>query len=122
MRGEPVLPSKFVSLFEYPLENSSNLQQLRSQYMQYDEIEQSSEKLNENLSNFNQYLTQTVADINELLRGSYTRISCMEQVPELTNLNNNDVATNYILNQSITENVSLPDKLSSEIEEKLNLE
>jgi len=83
MRGEPVLPSKFDPLFDYPLENDSNIEQLRKISIQYDEIEHYSEKLDENFAAFNKRLTQSIADINDLLNSSYTRFSYYEENPQI---------------------------------------
>jgi hypothetical protein len=83
MRGEPVLPSKYDSLFDYPFENDRNIEQLRKISIQHDEIEYYCEKFNENLSDFNRRLTQSSNDINDLLNNSFTRFSCIEQIPEL---------------------------------------
>lgn len=77
MRGEPVLPSEFVPLFDYSMENYLNMEQWR----QLDEIEQSCEKFNDNLSDLNRHFVQSSNDIEELLKNSYTRFSLFEQLP-----------------------------------------
>jgi hypothetical protein len=107
MRGEPVLPSKFVSLFDYPLENNSNIEQLRNISIKYNDLEHSYEKFNENILDFKKRLTQSINDINDLLNNSYKRFSYIEQIPQLINKND----TTDILDQSTTEN----QHLSSEI-------
>lgn len=83
MRGEPVLPSEFVPLFDYSMENYLNLEQWR----QLDEIEQSCEKFNDNLSDLNKRLVQSSNDIEELLRNSYTQFSPFEQIPQSSDRN-----------------------------------
>ncbi|CAF3009144.1 unnamed protein product [Rotaria sp. Silwood2] len=115
MRGEPVLPSKFVSLFDYSLENDSNIQQLRKISLQYSQIEHNCETFNENILDFNQRLTQTVTDTNELLNGSYTRYSYFEQIPQAIKHGNNDKKIVDILDQSAADNEHLPEPLSPEI-------
>lgn len=77
MRGEPVLPSEFVPLFDYSMENYLNMEQWR----QLDEIEQSCEKFNDNLSDLNRHFVQSSNDIEELLKNSYARFSLFEQLP-----------------------------------------
>jgi hypothetical protein len=111
MRGEPVLPSKYVSLFNYPLENDLNIQQLRKFSIQYDELEHACEKFQENLSDFNKRLLQSTNDINDLLTNSYTRFSYIDQIPELNNRELNSKAIINIFNQSTTENEHLSDEI-----------
>ncbi|CAF0885927.1 unnamed protein product [Rotaria sordida] len=115
MRGEPVLPSKFVSVFDYSLENDVNIQQFRQMSIQYDQIEHNCEKFNENILDFNRRLMQTVTDINELLNGSYTRFSYFEQIPQLIQCENNVKNINHILDQSTTDNEHLPEPLAPDI-------
>jgi hypothetical protein len=83
MRGEPVLPSQYNPLFNYP--NDLNIEQLRKISIQYDELEHYCEKFNENLSNFIRHLNQSSNDINDLLNNSFLRFSCIEQYPEWDN-------------------------------------
>ncbi|CAF0764421.1 unnamed protein product [Rotaria sordida] len=115
MRGEPVLPSKFVSVFDYSLENDVNIQQFRQMSIQYDQTEHNCEKFNENILDFNRRLMQTVTDINELLNGSYTRFSYFEQIPQLIQCENNVKNINHILDQSTTDNEHLPEPLAPDI-------
>jgi hypothetical protein len=98
MRGEPVLPSRFVPLFDYPLENDSNIQQLKKMFVFYHEIDHHCGKFDENLLDFNKRLTQSVTDMKELLNSSYTRYSYFEQIPQVTN------ESIEISDQSTTEN------------------
>jgi hypothetical protein len=86
MRGEPVLPSQYDSLFDYP--DDLNTQQFRKISIQHDEIEHYYEKFKENLSDFNRRLTQTSNDVNDMLNNSFTRFTCLEQIPELNNSEN----------------------------------
>ncbi|CAF3991680.1 unnamed protein product [Adineta steineri] len=95
MRGEPILPSRFVPLFDYPLENNSSIEQLRKITIDFSEIEHRSGKVDENIQDFKKRLTQLVTDTNELLNGSYKRYSYFEQIPQLANIDTID--------QSITE-------------------
>ena len=83
MRGEPVLPSQYDSLFDYP--DDLNLQQFRKISIQHDEIEHHCEKFKDNLSDFNRRLTQLTNDVNDLLNSSFKRFSCLEQYPEWDN-------------------------------------
>ncbi|CAF3816415.1 unnamed protein product [Adineta steineri] len=95
MRGEPILPSRFVPLFDYPLENNSSIEQLRKITIDFSEIEHHCGKVDENIQDFKKRLTQLVTDTNELLNGSYKRYSYFEQIPQLANIDTID--------QSITE-------------------
>jgi hypothetical protein len=113
MRGEPVLPSKFVSLFDYPLENNSNIEQLRKISIQYDEIEYYSEKFNENILNFNKHLIQSINDINDLLNNSYKRFSFIEQIPQLNN--NKKEITDIVDQTTTTDNSHLSQPIIPEI-------
>ena len=90
MRGEPVLSSKFVSLYGYPFENESYIQQLRTTVTKKDKIEHDCEKLLEYIQDLNQRLSQSVTNINELLQDSYKRFSYLEEIPQSTKLKTND--------------------------------
>jgi hypothetical protein len=118
MRGEPVLPSKFVSLFDYPIENNSTIEQLRKISIQYDEIEHYCDKLNENILDFNKRVTQSMNDINDLLNGSYTRFSYIEQIPQLIQIENKKNDDTDILEQSTKENEHLSQPLPPELTEQ----
>jgi hypothetical protein len=118
MRGEPVLPSKFVSLFDYPIENNSTIEQLRKISIQYDEIEHYCDKLNENILDFNKRVTQSMNDINDLLNGSYTRFSYIEQIPQLIQIENKKNNDTDILEQSTKENEHLSQPLAPELTEQ----
>jgi hypothetical protein len=107
MRGEPVLPSKFVSLFDYSVEDNLNNEQFKKISLEYNEVEHYCEKINENISDFNKHLNQKLNDINDLLNSSYTRFSYIEQIPESINKD--------ILDQSTTDNQHLAQSLSPEI-------
>ena len=85
MRGEPVLPSKFVSLFDYPMEYNSTNDQLRKISQEYSQIEHHSGKLDENIRDLTKHLTQSITDVNELLNDSYKRFSPFEQIPTESN-------------------------------------
>ena len=128
MRGEPVLPSKVVSLFDSSLSNESNNQQLRNRFILYHELEHHCEKFDENLLDFNRRLTQTVTDIRELLNGSYQRFPKLDKIPQLIDVeNNNEQLENLssttnnskdvldILDQSSLENECLPEPLAPEV-------
>ena len=123
MRGEPVLPSKAVSLFDSSLSNESNNQQLRNRFILYHELEHHCEKFDENLSDFKRRLTQTVTDIRELLNGSYQRFPQLEKIPQLIDVENPEQiedpsqTTNIIdiLDQSASENECLPEPLAPEV-------
>ena len=91
MRGEAIEPSRFVPLFDYPLENNSKLEQLRKMAVQSDGIEYHSRKFDENLRDFHKRLTQSVADINESLSNSFTRFPCFEQIPTTDNEQSSEV-------------------------------
>lgn len=80
MQGEPVLPSKFVPLFDYPLEDNLSIEQLRRCSIQRDELEHSCEKFHENLTDFNAHLLQSSNEINEFLNNSYTQFAHFEQI------------------------------------------
>lgn len=78
MRGEPVLPSKFVSLFDYPIENDDKQKRTN----QYNQIEHSLEKFHENITDFRKRLSQSIHDIKDLLNQSYERFPYFEQIPQ----------------------------------------
>ncbi|CAF1427494.1 unnamed protein product [Adineta steineri] len=90
MRGEPILPSRFVPLFDYPLENNSSIEQLRKVTIDFYEVEHHCGKVDENIQDFKKRLTQLVTDTNELLNGSYKRYSYFEQIPQLANIDTID--------------------------------
>ncbi|CAF1176831.1 unnamed protein product [Adineta ricciae] len=92
MRGEPVLPSKFVSLFDYPMEYNSINDQLRKMSQEYAEIEHYSGKIDENIQDLTKHLTQSITDVNELLNHSYKRFSPFEQIPSSVTAEPNEVA------------------------------
>lgn len=124
MRGEPVLPSKAVSLFDSSLSNESNNQQLRNRFILYHELEHHCEKFDENLLDFKRRLTQSVTDIRELLNGSYQRFPQLEKIPQLIDVDNSEdcsqttnPSTNVtdILDQSASENERLPEPLAPEV-------
>ena len=115
MRGEPVLPSRFLPLFDYPLENDSNIEQSRKMSILYHKLDNYCEKFDENLSEFNRRITQSVADIRELLIGSYTRFSYLEEIPEINNIENKKKEIIDILDQATIENDNLPEPLVPEI-------
>ncbi|CAF0961340.1 unnamed protein product [Rotaria magnacalcarata] len=127
MRGEPVLPSKFVALFDSSLSNESNNEQSRKRFILYHELDHHCEKFDENLLDFNRHLTQTVTDVQELLNGTYARFPNFEKLPQLIDIDNNeqleDLSTrikhqkniNEILDQSTSENEQLPEPLAPEI-------
>ncbi|CAF2992972.1 unnamed protein product [Rotaria socialis] len=122
MRGEPVLPSSCVSLFDYSFENNSNIQQLRNMCIQCDEIEYNSQKFHENMTDFNQHLVQSVTDINELFNDSYTRFAYFEQIPALIKLENIDKKDIDLLNPSIIENKYSQETLESKTALKQDIE
>lgn len=131
MRGEPLLPSKFVSLFDSSLSNESNNEQSRKRFILYHELDHHCEKFDENLLDFNRRLTQTVTDIQELLNGTYSRFPNFTKIPQLIDIDSNEqqledlliktkiqTDINEILNQSTSENEHLPEPLSPEIVQK----
>jgi hypothetical protein len=127
MRGEPVLPSKVVSLFDSSLSNESNNQQLRNRFILYHELDHHCEKFDENLVDFNRRLTQTVTDIRELLNGTYERFPNLEKIPQLIDVETNEQLETIsqrtinskniidILDESTSENEHLPEPLAPEI-------
>jgi hypothetical protein len=127
MRGQPVLPSKFVSLFDSPSSNDSNTQLLRRTFILYHELDHHCEKFDENLVDFNKRLTQTVTDVRELLNGTYARFGNMDKISQLIDVETNEETDdminskgdqkdiNDILDQSATENEHLPEPLAPEI-------
>jgi hypothetical protein len=127
MRGEPVLPSKVVSLFDSSLSNESNNQQLRNRFILYHELDHHCEKFDENLVDFNRRLTQTVTDIRELLNGTYERFPNLEKIPQLIDVETNEQLETTsqrtinskniidILDESTSENEHLPEPLAPEI-------
>ena len=127
MRGEPVLPSEFVSLFDSSSTSQSNSQQLRKNFTLYHELDHHCEKFDENLFDFNRRLTQTVNDVRDLLKGTYARFANLEKISQLIDIENNEpiedisnITTNQkdivdILDQSTSENEHLPEPLSPEI-------
>jgi hypothetical protein len=100
MRGEPILPSEFVPLFDYPLENNSTIEQLRNIFVQFSEIEYHCGKFDENLRDFNKRLTQSVTDINEVLNNSYTRFPEFQQIPTIENEDLSEIVQPEIQNDS----------------------
>jgi hypothetical protein len=130
MRGEPVLPSKFVSLFDSSLSNESNNRKLRNHFILYHELDHQCEKFDENLLDFNRRLTQTVTDVRELLNGTYERFPHFEKIPQLIDVETNEQletisqrTTNSkniidILDESTSENEHLPEPLAPEIIQK----
>jgi hypothetical protein len=127
MRGEPVLPSKVVSLFDSSLSNQSNNEQLRNRFILYHELDHHCEKFDENLLDFHRRLTQTVTDVRELLNGTYERFPNLEKIPQLIDVENNEQLENIskitinqkdiidILDQSTSENEHLPEPLAPEV-------
>jgi len=127
MRGEPVLPSEFVALFDSSLSNQSNNQQLRKHFTLYHELDHHCEKFDENLLDFNKRLTQTVTDIREILNGTYQRFPNLEKIPQLIDVDNNEQIENIssrpinqngiidIFDQTTSENEYLPEPLAPEI-------
>ena len=127
MRGEPVLPSKFASLFDSSISNETNNQELRRKFILYHELDHQCEKFDENLVNFNKRLTQSVADVQELLNGSYARFPHFEKIPQLIDIENNESVENIpkidndshettdILDAKTLENDQLPEPLIPEI-------
>jgi hypothetical protein len=91
MRGEPILPSRFEPLFDYPLENNSNIEQLRKLSIELNQIEYHCGKYDENIRDFNKRLTQTASDINEVLNNSYTRFPEFQQIPITDNSNLSEI-------------------------------
>jgi hypothetical protein len=127
MRGEPVLPSKVVSLFDSSLSNQSNNEQLRNRFILYHELDHHCEKFDENLLDFRRRLTQTVTDVRELLNDTYERFPNLEKIPQLIDVENNEQLENIskitinqkdiidILDQSTSENEHLPEPLAPEV-------
>jgi hypothetical protein len=127
MRGEPVLPSEFVSLFDSSLSNQSNNQQLRKHFTLYHELDHHCEKFDENLFDFNRRVTQTVNDVRELLKDTYARFPNLEKIPQLIDIENSEPIediSNITINQrdigdildgSTSENEYLPEPLAPEI-------
>jgi hypothetical protein len=127
MRGEPILPSKVVSLFDSSLSNETNNQQLRNRFILYHELDHHCEKFDENLLDFNRRLTQTVTDIRELLNGTYQRFTNLEKIPQLIDVDTNEQIENIssrpinqndiidIFDQTTLENEYLPEPLAPEI-------
>ncbi len=127
MRGEPVLPSQVVSLFDSSLSNETNNQQLRNRFILYHELDHHCEKFDENLLDFNRRLTQTVTDVRELLNGTYERFPNLEKIPQLIDVENSEQLENLskitinsnnildIFDQSTSENEHLPEPLAPEI-------
>lgn len=83
MRGEPVLPSKFVSLFDYPSETNEQTEETRKRTDQYEQILHSLEKVHENIFDFQKRFSQSINDIKDLLTNSYQRFPSFEQIPQL---------------------------------------
>jgi hypothetical protein len=127
MRGEPVLPSKFVSLFDSSLSTETNNQEIRKRFLLYHELDHHCEKFDENLNDFNRRLTQTVTDVRHLLNGTYARFPNLEKFPQLIDVENTEQLENLskitinqkemidILDQSTSENEHLPEPLAPEI-------
>jgi hypothetical protein len=127
MRGEPVLPSKVVSLFDSSLSNESNNQQLRNRFILYHELDHHCEKFDENIMDFNRRLTQTVTDVRELLNGTYQRFPYLEKIPQLIDVETNEQLETIsqrtinskniidILDESTSENEHLPEPLAPEV-------
>lgn len=121
MRGEPVLPSKFVSLFDYPSDIMSQIESLRKKFIECDAIEYNYGKFDENIRDFNRRVTQSVTDINELLNGSYSRFPYFEAVPSTTKVEKNEEKIIDIFDQSTTENEHLPEPLTPEVIPQQNI-
>ena len=127
MRGEPVLPSIFVSLFESSLPKDVNTQQVRKNFIVYHELDHHCEKFDESLVDFNRRLTQSVTDVRELLNGTYARYANFEKLPQLIDVEGTDGAEDLpppasdqttvgdILDQSTTENEHLPPPLAPDV-------
>jgi len=118
MRGEPVLPSEFVSLFDSSLSNQSNNQQLRKHFTLYHELDHHCEKFDENLLDFHRRLTQTVTDVRDLLHGTYQRFPNLEKIPQLIDVETNeqfeDISNNITTSQE--EIMDIFDRATSENE------
>ncbi|UJR24966.1 hypothetical protein I4U23_006330 [Adineta vaga] len=124
MRGEPVLPSEFVLLFESSTNDETTNQQRRKKFALYHELDNHCEKFDENLVDFKRRLTQTVYDVQELLKETYARFPNLEKIPQLIDIDNNDQMEDLsniitsprdisdILNQSASENEYLPEPLA----------
>ncbi|CAF1023569.1 unnamed protein product [Adineta ricciae] len=127
MRGEPVLPSEFVSLFESTDCDEATSRQRRKKFALYHELDHHCEKFDENLVDFKKHLNQTVADIRELLKESYARFPNLEKFPQLIDIDSNDQLEELstlvtspkniseIFDQSTSENECLPEPLAPEI-------
>lgn len=127
MRGEPVLPSIFVALFESSLSKEVNTQQVRKNFIVYHELDHHCEKFDENLLDFNRRLTQSVTDVRELLNGTYARYANFEKLPQLIDVEGTDgtedlpppagdpTALGDILDQSTIENDHLPPPLAPDV-------
>jgi len=127
MRGEPVLPSRVVSLFDSSLSNQSNNEQLRNRFILYHELDNHCEKFDENLLDFTKRLSQKITDVRELLNGTYERFRNFEKIPQLIDVENNEQLENLstitinqkniidIFDQSSLENEHLPEPLAPEI-------
>jgi hypothetical protein len=127
MRGEPVLPSRFVSLFDSSSTNETNNRDIRKRFILYHELDHHCEKFDENLVDFNKRLTQTVADVRDLLNGTYARFPNLEKFSQLIDVDNTEQLENLsqitinqtevgdILDQSTSENEHLPEPLAPEI-------
>ncbi|CAF3815015.1 unnamed protein product [Adineta steineri] len=118
MRGEPVLPSKFISLFESSISNETNSQQLRKNFTLYHELDHHCEKFDENIFDFNRRLMQTVNDVQTLLKDTYTRFPHMEKIPQLIDIDNTEpietISRTTIINQKDIADIF--DQSTSEIE------
>ena len=75
MRGEPVLPCEYVSLFDYPVQIGSHLEQIEKNSLTTGQLDHQYEKLNENLRDFQRRLNQSFSDVREFLNNSYARWS-----------------------------------------------
>jgi hypothetical protein len=127
MRGEPVLPSKFVSLFDSSFSVDCNSEQVRKNFIVYHELDHHFEKFDESLVDFNRRLTQTVNDVRDLLNSTYARFPRMDKLKQLVDLDANEQnddlcrTTNdssegqVLLDQSSHEHGPLPEPLAPEI-------
>ena len=99
MRGEPVLPSKFVSLFDYPIENNQPTEDKRKLTNQ---IEYSLEKFHDNIIDFRKHLSQSINDLKDLLNHSYERFPYFEQMPstDTTTTTTTTTTVNQLNNES----------------------
>lgn len=124
MRGEPVLPSEFVSLFDSPSTSETINRQLRNNFTLYHELDHHCEKFDENLVDFKRSLAQAVVDMRELLNDTYGRFAHLEKIPQLIDIESSDqledlskIATDShnlsdLLDQSTSENECLPEPLT----------